>query len=140
MKISVKGEYALQAVLDLSAHEQNVPVKIADIAKRQRIPQKFLELILSGLKQGGFVESRRGAEGGYLLARPAQNISVGEVLRYVEGGGRTARGKKRAETPFSDMWQRVDSSVSDVVDRTSFADVLRAWREKQANYVPNWDI
>jgi Rrf2 family protein len=140
MKISVKGEYALQAVLDLSAHEQNVPVKIADIAKRQRIPQKFLELILSGLKQGGFVESRRGAEGGYLLARAAQNISVGEVLRYVEGGGRTTRGKKRAETPFTDMWQRVDSAVSDVVDRTSFADVLRAWREKQANYVPNWDI
>ena len=140
MKISVKGEYALQALLDLAAHEQNVPVKIADIARRQRIPQKFLELILSGLKQGGFVESRRGAEGGYLLARSPQSISIGEVLRYVEGGGRTARGKKRAETPFTDMWQRVDSAVSDVIDRTSFADVLRTWREKQANYVPNWDI
>jgi Rrf2 family protein len=140
MRISVKGEYALQALFDLAAHEQTVPVKIADIARRQRIPQKFLELILSGLKQGGFVESRRGAEGGYLLARPAQNISIGEVLRYVEGGGRPVRGKKRAETPFTDMWQRVDTAISDVVDRTSFADVLRMWREKQANYVPNWDI
>ncbi len=140
MKISVKGEYALQALLDLAAHEQNVPIKIADIARRQKIPQKFLELILAGLKQGGFVESRRGAEGGYLLARPPQAIFVGEVLRYVEGGGRTARGKKRPETPFADMWQRVDAAVSDVVDRTTFADVLRQWREKQANYVPNWDI
>lgn len=141
MKISVKGEYALQAILDLSAQETSAPVKIADIARRQRIPQKFLELILAGLKQGGFVESRRGAEGGYLLARPAQMISIGEVLRYVEVG-RSARagGKKRVETPFSDMWQRVDAAVSEVVDRTTFADVRRAWRERQANYVPNWEI
>lgn len=141
MKISVKGEYALQAILDLTAQESSGPVKIADIARRQRIPQKFLELILAGLKQGGFVESRRGAEGGYLLARPAQMISIGEVLRYVEGG-RTARGggKKRVETPFSDMWQRVDAAVSEVVDRTTFSDVHRAWRERQANYVPNWEI
>ena len=139
MKISVKGEYALQALLDLAAHEPNIPIKIADIARRQKIPQKFLELILAGLKQGGFVESRRGAEGGYLLARPAQAIYVGEVLRYVEGG-RSAKSRKRAETPFTDMWQRVDAAVSDVVDRTTFADVLRQWREKQTNYIPNWEI
>ena len=69
MNISVKGEYALEALFDLTAHQIGEPVKIADIAKRQRIPQKFLELILASLKQGGFVESRRGAEGGYLLAR-----------------------------------------------------------------------
>lgn len=139
MKISVKGEYALQALLDLASHEPNVPVKIADIARRQKIPQKFLELILAGLKQGGFVESRRGAEGGYLLARPAQTLFVGEVLRYVEGG-RSAKGKRRTDTPFTDMWQRVETAVSEVVDRTTFADVLRQWREKQTNYVPTWDI
>ena len=141
MKISVKGEYALQAILDLTAQKTAAPVKIADIARRQRIPQKFLELILAGLKQGGFVESRRGAEGGYLLARPAETISVGEVLRYVEGT-RPLRSssRKRVETPFSDMWQRVDAAISDVVDRTTFADVHRGWREKQANYIPNWEI
>ena len=69
-----------QAILDLATQPPGQPVKIADIARRQKIPQKFLELILANLKQGGFVESRRGAEGGYRLAEPAARISVGEVL------------------------------------------------------------
>ena len=109
MNISVKGEYALQAIFDLATQKPGEPVKIADIARRQKIPQKFLELILAGLKQGGFVESRRGAEGGYLLARPADSLTVGEVLRFVEGP-QTAKGRPRrkAETPFSEMWQQVD--------------------------------
>src|SRR4051794_20845231 len=85
MNISVKGEYALQAIFDLASAARPEPIKIADIARRQKIPQKFLELILASLKQGGFVESRRGAEGGYLLARRADALSVGEVLRYVDG-------------------------------------------------------
>ena len=63
MHNSVKGEYALQAILDLAAQRSGEPIRIADIARRQKIPQKFLELILASLKQGGFVESRRGAEG-----------------------------------------------------------------------------
>src|SRR5579864_2237635 len=85
MNISVKGEYALKALFDLAMQKSTDPVKIADIARRQKIPQKFLELILAGLKQGGLVASRRGAEGGYLLARPAEAITVGEVLRQIEG-------------------------------------------------------
>src|SRR6202023_3503631 len=85
MNISVKGEYALHALFDLALQKPGEPIKIADIARRQKIPQKFLELILAGLKHGGFVESRRGAEGGYLLSRAPDGITVGEVLRYVEG-------------------------------------------------------
>src|SRR5438067_9280212 len=127
MNISVKGEYALQAIFDLASQRPGEPVKIADIARRQRIPQKFLELILSGLKQGGFVESRRGAEGGYLLARPAESITVGEVVRYVDGPPAKARGRRKVDSPFAEMWQQVDRAVSDVIDRTSFADLLRGW-------------
>src|SRR5467141_884697 len=97
MNISVKGEYALQAVFDLSSQPPGHPVKIADIARRQKIPQKFLELILASLKQGGFVESRRGAEGGYLLARPASQITVGEVVRYMEGAKDSKRNGKQKE-------------------------------------------
>ena len=78
MNTSVKGEYALQAIFDLASQQNSEPVKIADIARRQKIPQKFLELILAGLKQGGFVESRRGAEGGYLLAKPASRSCPGQ--------------------------------------------------------------
>jgi Rrf2 family transcriptional regulator, cysteine metabolism repressor len=141
MNISVKGEYALHAVFDLASQPPGQPVKIADIAGRQKIPQKFLELILASLKQGGFVESRRGAEGGYLLARPADAIKVGEVLRFVEGArNEKSRVRRQAESPFADMWQRVNSAVSDVLDQTSFADLKRAWKEKRARFVPNWEI
>lgn len=141
MKISVKGDYALEAVLDLSMREPRRPVKIADIARTQKIPQKFLELILAGLKQGGFVESRRGAEGGYLLARPADSITVGEVIRFVEGtqGGRKS-SRRRGEGPFAEMWLKVDEVVSEVVDRTSFAEIARSWADRQSQYVPNWEI
>jgi Rrf2 family protein len=141
MNISVKGEYALQAIFDLASRSPGEPIRIADIAKRQRIPQKFLELILAGLKQGGFVESRRGAEGGYLLARPAESITVGEVLSYIEGApqGRN-RSKLKTESPFADMWKRVDHAVSEIIDRTSFADLHRGWIEKRTRFVPNWEI
>ncbi len=141
MNISVKGEYALQAVFDLASQRAGEPVKIADIARRQKIPQKFLELILAGLKQGGFVESRRGAEGGYLLARSAESLTVGEVLRFVEGPqpGRS-RTRQKNETAFADMWDRVDHAVSGVIDKTTFADLLREWQEKQNRYVLNWEI
>lgn len=141
MNISVKGEYALQAILDLASRRPGEPVKIADIARRQRIPQKFLELILASLKQGGFVESRRGADGGYLLARPADSLMIGEVLSFVEGAqaGRS-RSRRKGDTPFSDMWQQVDLAVSGILDKTSFSDVLRAWTEKQSKYILNWEI
>src|ERR1043166_7023702 len=116
MNISVKGEYALQAIFDLSSQPPGQPVKIADIARRQNIPKKFLELILASLKQGGFVESRRGAEGGYLLARPASLITIGEVCRFFEGGQNgKSRLKRRAESPFEDLWRQVDGAVSSVV-------------------------
>ena len=140
MNISVKGEYALQAIFDLASRPGVEPVKIAEIARRQQIPQKFLELILAGLKQAGFVESRRGAEGGYLLARPATAITVGQVLEAVEGSPKRNRRRKKAETPFSDIWHRVDEAVSEVLDRTTFADLLAAWNEKQSKFVLNWDI
>lgn len=141
MNISVKGEYALQAVFDLAVQNSGEPIKIADIARRQKIPQKFLELILSGLKQGGFVESRRGAEGGYLLARPPDAITVGEVLRFMEGvKTRTGGQRNEGSGPFTDMWRKVDAAVSSVIDRTTFAELVRNWNEKQTKYVPNWDI
>ena len=142
MNISVKGEYALAAIFDLASQRTDEPVKIADIARRQKIPQKFLELILAGLKQSGFVESRRGAEGGYLLARPASAITVGEVLRSVEGTLQHGRGRARrkTETPFSEMWQQVDRAVSEIVDKTTFADLVSRWTERQNRFVLNWEI
>jgi Rrf2 family transcriptional regulator, cysteine metabolism repressor len=136
MNISVKTEYALHAIFDLATQSPNQPVKIADISRRQKIPQKFLELILASLKQGGFVESRRGAEGGYRLSRPADQITIGEVLRFVE------QSKKRRGAPdaFTDLWKNVDAAVASILDTTSFAELARRWKEAQTRYVPNWEI
>ncbi|MBM3774253.1 MAG: Rrf2 family transcriptional regulator [Acidobacteria bacterium] len=141
MNISVRGEYALQALFDLAANGSGEPVKIASIARRQNIPQKFLELILASLKQGGFVESRRGAEGGYLLARPPDSITVGEVVRFVEGPRNGAsRQPGQGESPFSAMWREVERAVSAVLDSTTFADLQRSWTEKRSRFAPNWEI
>jgi Rrf2 family transcriptional regulator, cysteine metabolism repressor len=135
MNISVKSEYALLALFDLALQPVGEPVKIAEIARRQKIPQKFLELILSSLKQGGFVESRRGAEGGYRLARASDQITVGQVLRFVE----ESKTPKRAEA-FDDLWKRVDAAISGILDQTTFAEIVRRWKESQSRYVPTWDI
>ena len=141
LNISVKGEYALLALLDLATQKPGEPVKIASIAERRKIPQKFLELILAGLKQGGFVESRRGAEGGYLLARPPESISVGEVLRYMEGGrGQKSEARRGSDSPFGSMWMEVERAVSDILDKSSFAELARQWSERQSRYIPNWEI
>jgi Rrf2 family cysteine metabolism transcriptional repressor len=136
LNISVKGEYALQAIFDLAMQPPGEPVKIADIARRQKIPQKFLELILSSLKQGGFVESRRGAEGGYRLAKPADQITVGQVVSFLEG----KKAQRVTANAFPEMWKRVDESVAAVLDHTSFAELARRWKESQKRYVPNWEI
>jgi Rrf2 family transcriptional regulator, cysteine metabolism repressor len=145
MNISVKSEYALKAVFDLASEYLKTPagsamppVKIAGIAKRQKIPQKFLELILAGLKQNGFVDSRRGTEGGYLLARKPDAITVGEVLRAVENVKSSGRSQK--DDPFGDIWTRVDKAVSNVLDQTSFGELAREHQAKHMRYVPNWEI
>jgi Rrf2 family cysteine metabolism transcriptional repressor len=138
MNISVKGEYALAALFDIAFEESDAPVKIADIARRQKIPQKFLELILATLKQGGFVVSRRGSEGGYLLARRPAAITVGEVIRFIEG--RKNPKKRDRESPLAALWADMDAAISGVIDRTTIEDLANGWRERQNRYVPNWEI
>lgn len=141
MQISVKGLYALEAVFELAEHYRGEPVRIADIARRRKIPQKFLELILATLKQAGLVDSRRGAEGGYMLAKPPAEVRVGDVLRAVEGAGALRLGGPRGEdSPLADLWRRVDEAVSSLLDGTSFEDLLSAWREKQSLAAPYWEI
>ena len=132
MKISRKSEYALRAIFDLSAYGSDGLVKSSCIASRQRIPQKFLGHILGNLKQGGLIETRRGPDGGVCLARPADQITVGEVLLIIECG----RGKKRwAHDVLTQFWCQVDKSISAIIDRTTFADVV-VW-SKNSNE-PGW--
>ncbi|MDA1276963.1 MAG: Rrf2 family transcriptional regulator [Verrucomicrobia bacterium] len=87
MKLTKRGEYALRALIGLGiARESGAPiVRIRDLAEKENIPVKFLEAILIELKTAGFLESKRGKQGGYSLAKPADRISIGDVIRKIEG-------------------------------------------------------
>src|ERR687894_1025692 len=85
VRVSAKVDYALRAAIELAALEQEWPVKGERLASAQEIPLRFMENILSELRQAGIVQSKRGAEGGYLLARPAADIALADVIRAVDG-------------------------------------------------------
>ena len=149
MSVSSKCYYAIRAIHALAAHSGSEPLKIAQIAEQEQIPVRFLEVILSQLKGGGFVQSRRGAEGGYRLARAADQITVGAVMRYVDGPiapvdcvsqSRPKECEFHGECPFFGFWGRVRQAISDVVDQTTFADLVREDRERKRPYVADWSI
>ena len=85
MKLSKKGEYALRALIELSLNYGKGPVQTHQIAKRENIPEKFLEQILLTLKRAGFLQSKRGAGGGYVLLKPPQEITLAQVIRVIDG-------------------------------------------------------
>ena len=149
MAVSSKCYYALRAIYALADHASAEPLKIADIAERELIPVRFLEVILGQLKGGGYVRSRRGAEGGYTLAKGPQEITVGEIMRAVDGPiapvgcvsvSRPKECEFHGDCHFFGFWGRVRQSLSDVVDRTTFADLIREDRERKRGYVGDWTI
>jgi len=149
MLISQKCQYALRAIFELAKRRGNGPVKIADVAKAQAIPVRFLEVILSQLKQGGFVESRRGSRGGYELARLAPELTVGEIIRFVEGPFGPvvcAMGNRNSECPlygncvFLPMWEKVRVAISAVYDTTTLQDLVDDDARSQGRYVPSYSI
>ena len=85
MKLSNKGRYGVRALFDLAFHGEGTSSQIREIAERQRIPARFLEQIFQDLRRAGLVSSKRGPRGGYQLTRPAREISLGDVLRALEG-------------------------------------------------------
>ncbi|MHC4573253.1 MAG: RrF2 family transcriptional regulator [Planctomycetota bacterium] len=145
-RLSQKCRYALRALFELSLRGENSPVKARDIASAQAIPLRFLEVILAELKNAGFVESKRGNGGGYILARSPSNLTVGEVISFVQGG-LTKRipdeGDGAAITGdyvFSRMWRRVSTLISDVYDQTTFADLVQEELDRRRPFVLNYAI
>jgi len=139
MRITYKGDYAMKALLDLAIHFGEGPVQIHDVAKRIDAPIKFLEAVLLELKRGGFVESRRGKEGGYLLAREPARIKVGDVARFVDGPiepiACAAEGYKGCgdvyRCAFRKIWKDVVDATSNVIDNVSFEDLAAKLRKKE---------
>lgn len=140
MNITYKGDYALKAVLDLAQHYDQEVVTIHAIAKRIDAPIKFLEQVLLDLKRGGFVESRRGKIGGYLLAKAPSQISLGDVVRFIDGPvepiacvDSNYKDCRDADyCVFRKTWQNVAKSISGIIDNITFKDLVgEVQRQKQ---------
>ncbi len=129
MRVSAKADYAIRAAVELAAAGEG-PVKGDRIATAQGIPPNFLENILADLRNSGLVASRRGADGGYWLARPAAQISLADVIRAVDGPLAAVRGQRSEQVEYAgsaeslrDVWVAVRASLRNVLERTTLADV-----------------
>jgi len=132
MRISTKGDYATRALQDLALHYDQGPIPIEKVASRQGLPVRYLEQLLLTLKRAGLLLSKRGVNGGYSLARPPSQITLGEVLRAVEGPieaiycvGDPPRDQCAYETGcvLREVWTRVSQAVSAIVDGTTLQDL-----------------
>jgi Rrf2 family protein len=149
MWISQKCQYAVRATFELAKRLGLGPVRIADIAEAQAIPVRFLEVILAQLKQGGFVESRRGNRGGYVLAKTPAEATIGDVIRFVEGplgpvtcamGASHSECRLYGDCVFLPMWERVKKAVTDVYDGTTFQDLVEQDSRREREQVPSYSI
>jgi Rrf2 family protein len=136
MRVSAKADYAVRAAIELAAatleRPDGGPVKGEDVSRAQGIPLKFLENILLDLRQAGIVNSRRGPDGGYWLARAAEEVTVADVIRAVEGPLASVRGEKPEDLGYDgaaeslrEVWVALRSSLRDVLEHVTLADVAR---------------
>jgi Rrf2 family protein len=131
MRITAKADYAVRAAAELAAAEgRGGPVKGEELARSQSIPKNFLENILTELRRAGIVRTRRGAEGGYQLARPAAEITVADVLRAVEGPLAAVQGTRPEQLSYvgaaaalPDVWVALRASLRAVLEHVTLAEI-----------------
>ncbi len=150
MRVSQKCQYALRAIFELAKRSGQGPVKMAEIAEIQAIPPRFLEVILSQLKQAGFVDSQRGNEGGYFLTCELSDLSVGDIIRFVHGSIAPVNcildDKEDKKCPlygdcvFLPMWKEAQQAVLDVYDSTTFEVLVERDLQREGQYVPGYVI
>lgn len=142
MKISTKGRYALRLMVDIAEHDQGEPVRVKDIAERQNISVKYMEHIVSMLVKADYLTSVRGSHGGYRLTMPADQYTVGMILRLTEGNMAPVACLEMAQNECPNqnqcatlpLWQKLDEAIKGVIDKYSVAD-LASWQESSDNYV-----
>jgi len=142
--ISNKCQYALKAMLELAKREGSGPATIQDIAQAQHIPPRFLEAILRQLRQSGLTESVRGKKGGYVLARPARSVTLGEVIRMMDGPYFQAdtpnEEAAESEDVFSPIWKRAEAALDGVYNDVHFKQLAEADRARALQFVANYSI
>jgi Rrf2 family protein len=131
VQISARADYALRALCVLATADEGCSVKAAAIAEAQSVPRTFLDQILTDLRRGGIVESRRGPDGGHRLARPPFAITVADVIRTVDGPLALVHGERPEEMRYSgpaehlrDVWVAVRAALRQVLERTSLEQIV----------------
>ena len=133
MKLTTKGRYGLRAVIDLAIYAKEEPVSLAAVAERQNISISYLEQLIAKLKKAGIVQSTRGAQGGYSLAKEPEEISVGEILRVLEGNLNPVECSAvdgESECASSDfcvtkyVWKRISDSINETVDAILLSELM----------------
>jgi Rrf2 family protein len=131
VRIGSRTDYALRAALELAAWPEQRPMKAEEIASAQAIPLRFLEKILNDLRRAGIVESRRGVEGGHMLARPPEEVAVADVVRALDGPLVNVAGVRPHDLEFAGAAEHLPAllvaarvALRDVLDRTTLADVI----------------
>lgn len=149
MTVSQKCQYALRALFELSKRPGPAPTKVSEIAAAQAIPARFLEAILGELRRGSFVESRRGVNGGYFLAVEPDVLTVGEIIRFIDGPLTPVRciGDDKGEScalkgncVFIGMWNRARDAVAEVYDETTFQNLIEQEQMTAGRYVARYCI
>ena len=138
MHVTAKADYAVRAVVELAGSSQAAPRKVDDIAQAQSIPVSFLENILTQLRSSGVVRSQRGPEGGYWLARPAEELDLARVIRAVEGPLVGVRGQRPEEIEYTgsaeslqQVWIALRANLRKVLEETTVADVAEGRLPKE---------
>jgi len=138
MKISSRGKYGTRALLDLAQHNNESPVQLKDIARRQQIPLAYLEHLISPFVNAGIVKSIRGARGGVWLAKPPQEIKLKEVVELLEGSIAPVEcvsnpmGCPRSEfCATRDMWGELEQAINAVLESTTLKDLVERQRQKE---------
>lgn len=144
LKLSTKGRYGLRAVIDLALNCEKEAVALSGVAERQDISISYLEQLVAKLKKAGIVNSIRGAQGGYKLAKPPEEISIGEILRALEGdlnpvdcaeviGGEfTCSASDVCVTKY--VWKRISDSINDAVDEIMLSELVAESKAVQKKY------
>ncbi len=152
MKLSTKGRYGLRAMIDLADFSEEMPQSIANIAARQSISDSYLEQLMAKLKKAGLITSIRGAQGGYVLAKDSSEISVGDILRALEGdlspvnctGLKGEAGCSSSKSCVTkNVWKRIDDSIQSAVDSIYLRELVednRKMRRKSDCSGVNCDI
>lgn len=135
MRISTRGRYGLRAMIDLALHLDSGPVALREIANRQGVSESYLEQVFAGLRKAGLVTATRGAQGGYSLGKPAEVISVGDVLRVLEGPLVPVQCRKDKCCELMDscvarpLWEELGDIINKFLDATSLANLAERARQ-----------